>query len=218
MAPFGNAGIAARFAPAGLDGDRGIAARFAPAGLDGDRGRRLVEKGSTGPTGVPKIGTGVMGVDSRILAQAMDREAGLLEEFAREQEGLLDSVRARSWADLERKLDALRALEARVQEADRQRLEALPEGAADAAAYASLVGGLQRAKRVELEGSYHALSLAVVRVKGALSRLDHYLTAVTGSLNAVLGELLPYRKGRIYSARGHQREAADAPILVDRKL
>lgn len=158
-----------------------------------------------------------MGVDARRLAQAMDAETGLLEEFAREQEGLLDTVRARSWAELERKLEALRALEEKVQEADRRRIEALPEGAADAAAYASLVAALETAGRVELEGSYHGLTMAVLRVKGALSRLDHYLAAVTGSLNAVLGELLPYRKGRIYSNRGRERQAAETPIIVDRK-
>lgn len=142
----------------------------------------------------------------------------LLEEFAREQERLLETVRARSWADLERTLEGLRALEGRVQEADRDRLEALPEGAGSAEAFAGSVGGLQVASRMELERSYHALGLSVLRVKGALSRLDHYVGAVMGSLNAVLGELLPYRKGRIYSSRGHQRQAADAPVVVDRKL
>lgn len=152
------------------------------------------------------------------LAQAMEREASVLEEFAREQEKLLETVRARSWADLERKLEALRSLEGKVQEADRERLEALPEGEGDAASFAGSVGGLQVAARMELERSYHALGLAVLRVKGALSRMDHYVGAVMGSLNAVLGELLPYRKGRMYSSQGHQRHAADAPVVVDRKL
>jgi hypothetical protein len=79
------------------------------------------------------------------------------------------------------------------------------------------MAGLDLQSRIELERCYHALSLAVLRVKGGISRLDHYVGQVAGSLNAVLGELLPYRKGRIYSSRGDHRQAAEAPIVVNRR-
>jgi hypothetical protein len=157
-------------------------------------------------------------VDARRLAQAMETEAGLLEEFAVEHEQVLDTVRAKSWTDLERKLEALRAFEARVQAADRDRVAALPEGGATAAGFAGMAQALEPSLRVALERSYHALTLAVLRVKGSASRLDHYVGTVMGSLNAVLGELLPYRKGRLYCSRGEHRPAAEAPIVVDRKL
>jgi len=157
-------------------------------------------------------------VDVSRLAQAMNSEAALLDEFAGEQEKLLGTVRARSWAELERQLESLRGLEARVQAADRLRVEALPAEGAGADGFAEASRGLGVGSRMELERSYHAMSLAVLRVKGSLSRLDHYVAAVMGSLNVVLGELLPYRKGRMYSARGQQRHAAEAPIVVDRKL
>ena len=164
------------------------------------------------------MGAGVTGVDASALARAMGQEAELLEQFAGEQERLLETVRARSWTALERDLESLRALEHRIGAADRHRLEALPGGAGDAESFARLVQGLEAPARMELERAYHALGLAVLRVKGALSRLDHYVGAVMGSMNAVLGELLPYRKGRIYSARGDHRHAQASAIVVDRTL
>ena len=161
--------------------------------------------------------TGVTGVEAQRLAQAIQMEAGILEEFAREQDELLGTVRSRSWADLERKLEALRVTEGRVQAADRERVDALPPGEGDAASFARIVRNIEAASRAELERSYHALSLAVLRVKAATSRLDHYVGAVMGSLDAVLGELLPYRKGRMYCSKGQHRQAAEVAIVVDTK-
>ena len=148
----------------------------------------------------------------------MERETALLDEFAAAEEGLLGTVRSRSWVELERKLGELRVLEERVREADRERAGALPEGASDSEAFARAMAEVGLEERMELERCYHSLSLAVLRVKGGISRIDHYVGSVAGSLSAVLQELLPFRKGRIYSARGRERAAADAPIVVNKRL
>lgn len=164
------------------------------------------------------MGQGEADVDVECLVGAMDRETALLEVFAREQESLLGSVRVRSWTELESRLARLRRLETRIQVAERERLGALPEDSRDADGFLAAVAAMEPEARARLERSYHALNLAVLRVKGSVSRLDHYVGTVMGALGTLLSELLPHRKGRIYSDRGAERQAPALPIVVDRNV
>ena len=157
-------------------------------------------------------------MDVERLVGAMDRETEVLTEFAEAQESLLGTVRDRSWSELEMRLAHLRQLEARIQEAEGERAQALPEGSRDAKGFLAAMATLASADRRGLEKSYHALNLAVLKVKGSISRLDHYVGTVMGSLGTLLAELLPHRKGRIYSARGAERHAHALPIVVDRNV
>lgn len=157
-------------------------------------------------------------MDIERVAAALQREAALLEEFAREQEKLLGSVRARTWQELEARLEALRGLEAGIQAAEDERIESLPQTWRDARGFAAGVTSLGGEARRTLERGYHALNLALIRVKGAVSRLDHYVGTVMGSLGTLLRELLPHRRGRIYSANGAERPASELPIVLNRSI
>ena len=159
-----------------------------------------------------------MSVDVKRLVDAMDRETALLTDFAQEQECLLSSVRERTWNDLEKRLSRLRGLEEGIQEAEARRVEALPEGGRDARGFLAAMGTLETEARLTLERSYHAFNLSVLKVKAAVSRLDHYVGTIMGSLGGILAELLPHRKGRIYSSRGDERRSHDLPIVVDRNV
>ena len=158
-----------------------------------------------------------MSVDLERLKQAMVHEAALLHRFEGGQNELLEGMRSRNWSELERRLDALGLLGAEIEQAERERMEAAGTRALDGSSFARSVAALAPAERVELEGVYHELNLAVIRVKASLSRLGHYVGAVMGTLDTVLGELLPHRKGRIYSAAGAERRASGEAIVLDRR-
>jgi hypothetical protein len=72
--------------------------------------------------------------------------------------------------------------------------------------------------REELSDFYRKLKIAVIRVRGATGRLGYYFRSVSDSVNRVLSELLPYRKGRIYSRGGLPRAVEEASLVFNREL
>ena len=59
--------------------------------------------------------------------------------------------------------------------------------------------------------------MSVVRLKTATGRMRYAAEALSQTLNRILEEAFPYRKGKIYSRRGKPTSVSGA-LLVDRKL
>jgi AAA+ ATPase superfamily predicted ATPase len=77
---------------------------------------------------------------------------------------------------------------------------------------------LPAAERDELFALYRQLRLALIRVKGNAGLLGFYLRSLSETLQKVLEELFPHRKGRIYSRSGKAREAEDDSLVVYRHV
>lgn len=158
-------------------------------------------------------------------AAVLRAEADLFNAFDEGQEALLRSIVARAWTELEGHLASLGRIQREIQqtEAERRRtFEGLAGSKAGKGGEAEIIeavlDGMEASERVELEGAYHTLKIAVLRAQGSLMRLDHYVSTVSSTLQSLLGELLPHRKGRIYSSRGGTAPTRDEALVVDRRL
>ena len=68
-----------------------------------------------------------------------------------------------------------------------------------------------------MEESWRGLRMAVVRLKTATGRMRYSAEALALTLNRILEQVFPYRKGKIYNRRGTP-SAVSGAVMVDRRL
>jgi hypothetical protein len=106
-------------------------------------------------------------------------------------------------------------LERSHRDTDPGRAEAEPR---ESARFEELLTRLPPEDRDELFGLYRQLKLAVIRVKGNAGLLGFYLRSLSGTVQKVLEELFPHRRGTIYSRSGKSRDAGEDSMVVHRHI
>ncbi len=57
-----------------------------------------------------------------------------------------------------------------------------------------------------------------MKVKNITSRIDTYVTTVVSTVDKVLDEVYPLRKGTIYDVSGAKSQVIHQPMVLDREL
>jgi len=158
-------------------------------------------------------------VHTSTLKEALQEEARCLNDFAARQKSMQAVIGRRRWTELDKEVAELKALA--------QKIEALEEGRA--AAYEGLrsalrareredflqvVSKLPAVDRDELVAQYRRLKAAVIRVKASAGLLAYYVRSLSDTLRVVLEEMLPHRKGRMYSRSGRAKQAGEESLVL----
>jgi len=166
-----------------------------------------------------------MGTESStvLLARAMTEERELFHRFAEEEAGLTRIVQDRDWQRLERSLADLERLAGAIEAAEQRRHQRYQElkqqlGVGDRAGFALVVSRMPESERVGLAGCHEELRGAVGRVRTLTASLAYYFRYIKESVEQVLVEAFPHRRGRIYSRRGRPTEAGTDPVVVNHSL
>lgn len=157
------------------------------------------------------------------LKDCMQREADLLARYVQLEEKLPAAYLNRNWQELEGFVAQMGELSRRIEGAEKQRdacyrslKESLRLG--EEADFHRVLRGLSREVRKGLGDEFLRLKCEVVRVRSASARLGYYFRTASETINGILAELLPYRKGKLYSRRGKTREAPVSSLVVDHKM
>jgi hypothetical protein len=158
----------------------------------------------------------------RELKDRMDREAELFVDLGREVERLRDTFQQKSWGPSLSLSEGIERSARSIEEADVARDEAFTRvrEALDLpreTTMSAVLPGLPDLLRSEMEESWRGLRMAVVRLKTNTGRMRYSAEAMASTLNRILDEVFPYRKGKIYSRRGTPTDVSGA-VLVDRRL
>lgn len=153
----------------------------------------------------------------------MEAEAQLLREYAGLEERLPLAAARGDWPELEGLLGRMEGLARRIEEADGRRDACYRRLKAalclrEEDDFHRLARSLPEDDRETLTGAYRRLRVEVVRVRSASALAGHYLRAVSGAVNEALGELIPHRRGRLYSRGGRARQALEDALLINRQL
>jgi hypothetical protein len=156
----------------------------------------------------------------RALKDRIDREAELFAGLGREVERLRDSFQQKSWGPSLSVAESISRSSLAVEEADAARDEAFEavRAAMDLpreTTMSAILPSLPSLLRSEMEESWRGLRMAVVRLKTATGRMRYSAEALAFTLNRILEQVFPYRKGRIYTRRGTPSGVSGA-VLVDR--
>src|SRR5208337_416466 len=143
----------------------------------------------------------------RTLKDRIDREAELFVDLGREVERLRESFEQKSWGpslsfaeSIERSSQAIVEVDAARDEAFMAAREALDLPLETT--MSAILPVLPDLLRSEMEESWRGLRMAVVRLKTATGRMRYSAEALALTLNRILEQVFPYRKGKIYTRRG----------------
>ena len=158
----------------------------------------------------------------RVLKDRIDREAELFADLGREVERLRDSFQQKSWGPSLCLAESIERSSRAIAEADTARDDAFAavRDAMDApleTTMSAILPALPDLLRSEMEESWRGLRMAVVRLKTATGRMRYSAEALAFTLNRILEQVFPYRKGKIYNRRGTPSGVSGA-VLVDRSL
>jgi hypothetical protein len=153
------------------------------------------------------------------LKDALQQEARCLNDFAARQKSMQAAISRRKWTELDKEVAELKGLAEKIEALEDGRASAykgLREAlhARDREDFLQVVSRLPAADREELLAQYRHLKAAVIRVKASAGLLSYYVRSLSETLRAVLEEMLPHRKGRIYSRSGRAKQAGDESLVL----
>jgi hypothetical protein len=158
----------------------------------------------------------------RALKDRIDREAELFADLGQEVERLRDSFQQKSWGPSLCLAESIERSSKAIAETDAARDEAFEEvrramKVPRETTMSAILPALPDLLRSEMEESWRGLRMAVVRLKTATGRMRYSAEALALTLNRILEQVFPYRKGKIYNRRGAPSSVSGA-VLVDRRL
>jgi hypothetical protein len=153
----------------------------------------------------------------------LEEETRLLVRFAAAQEELQAVMSRHNWKLVDKKLDAMRRLSARIEAVEQQRESCYlaiktETGAREDEDFRSCVARLPAKESRELLEVYRELKLAALRAKGQAGRLGYFIQTLSDSLSRVLEEAFPHRKARIYARDGKHKAVSEPAFMVNQRL
>lgn len=157
----------------------------------------------------------------RALKDRIDREAELFSALGRDVQRLRDSFQEKNWGPSLTLAESIERSSRAAEEADAARDEAFARvrealGLPRETSMSSVLPALPDLLRSEMEESWRSLRMAVVRLKTATGRMRYSAETLASTLNGILEQVFPYRKGKIYSRRGTPTTVSGA-VLVDQR-
>jgi hypothetical protein len=158
-------------------------------------------------------------VHTSTLKSALQEEARCLNDFAARQKSMQAVISRRKWTELDKEVSELKALAGKIEHLEEGRASAYKAlrkalQARDREDFLQVVSRLPPAEREELVAQYRRLKAAVIRVKASAGLLSYYVRSLSETLRVVLEEMLPHRKGRIYSRSGRAKQAGDESLVL----
>jgi hypothetical protein len=159
----------------------------------------------------------------KLFVRDMQKEAALLKEFARLEDEMQVCAGEKRWEDIEGIIGRLRENSQTLNSIEENRWSSFDAvkirlGIARDAGFLSLLPLVPAEVREELLSTYRKLKVAVYSVKGATTRLTYYFKSMEESFRKVMGELFPYRKGRLYAKDGKPTKVPADALLLNKHL
>jgi hypothetical protein len=146
-----------------------------------------------------------------------------LESFRRTELELKNGINRKDWDGLERCIQKMRELSVELVAVEDKRNHAFLElrdlvGEAETANFYQVIVHLSVEERETLAELYRAMKFAAIGIRSVTYCIDEHLQTINGTLQQILNELFPYRKGNLYSNQGERREASQNPMIVNQRL
>ncbi|HUV09326.1 MAG TPA: flagellar export chaperone FlgN [Spirochaetia bacterium] len=157
------------------------------------------------------------------LREKMKEEIHLFHRMVSLEEELNSRVKMRDWLHLEGTLDTMKKLTARIEEQEEMRNEAyhrLKEelGLDREDSFAAVLAKTSGEERRSLSSLHNEIKCCLFTVKGLSNGLVYYFASMYESIDQVLSEIFPHRKGKIYSKKGDNIKNNEDPIVINQTL
>lgn len=157
------------------------------------------------------------------LDRALSTQIELFETVTEDHDLLQKAVYARDWGLLEYYISRLQVRSGELVELEEIRRQAYAQlreelGLGPDDAFYDVLTRLNNDDRARLAQLYRRLKVAVMRMSGRNASLEHYVSTSSETLEEVLSELFPQRKGTIYGRSGKASARHGSAFVVNRSL
>ncbi len=157
------------------------------------------------------------------LHECMSLELKLLETFRKAEIELKNKINHKDWDGLERCIGRMKTLSRDLTAVETKRSGAFRElqdlvGEKEEASFYQVIVHLPADEREALAEIYRAMRFAAVGIRSVTYCIDEQLKTINGTLQQILNELFPYRKGNLYSKQGARRETEGNPMVINQSL
>ncbi|MBN2509288.1 MAG: hypothetical protein JXB03_03385 [Spirochaetales bacterium] len=157
------------------------------------------------------------------LANLMQREVTLLEEFARIEKSIRSHIHESDWDGLNDDLSMIEPVTAQINETEEGRHKVFTSlcgslGKEPWEGFYHIIVHLEPGQRDECARLYRVLKLSVLTIQGITFSIDAHVRAVSLTVGKALDQLFPHRKGKLYSKTGTSVAADAGPMLVNHRL
>lgn len=155
------------------------------------------------------------------LITLIEREIILLQGMAATERRLQKAVIGRNWTAVDETIRGMELVSEEIAATEARRHDVFEEccrriGAAGANAFFGLLASVSPEQRAKLSGLYRELKVAVLAVRSITDGIDAYVSSTMQTLNGVIEELFPERRGKIYSGTGSVDKQGHTALVVDR--
>jgi len=159
----------------------------------------------------------------KTLRNSMEEEILLLNEFCREEEKIKDYIVKKNWEGLNRTIRNANPLIEQINTIEKKRNTAFVElrnhfGFNGEAGFYHVIVNFAEGERDIFADLYRNLKLSAIRIQSVTGGIDSYVSNVSGSMNSILDELFPARRGKIYSKQGNPTELEINPMVLNHNL
>ena len=157
------------------------------------------------------------------LGDLMQKETSLLNEISREEERLQQALRDNNWQEMEAVINKLTPLSVLMERTEAERDKVYKKlqkklKKDDSDGFYSVAAHMNADDRENCLSGYRKMKVALLRMQGITAGIDQYVRSVGATSRAVLDEVFPHRKGRLYSAGGMERPQQSDPMVLNRHL
>ncbi len=157
------------------------------------------------------------------LMEIMKQEITLLEEFRAKEEILQETLKTSNWENLSELIEEMNRLADWIDSTEKKRNDLYAvfcgrNSTGEEIPFYQAISSLEEDLRSECAELYRSLKFATVKIRGLTWSLDSHIRSVSETMQAVLNELFPYRKGKLYSRRGTEKTADTEPLVVNQHL
>ena len=157
------------------------------------------------------------------LQDALAGEIEVIEQFTRREEVIRTLISENNWEGLKDALDEIKPVATMMEEWENTRavlFRKLREavGESENAGFYQVIVHLPHDRRNALSVMYRRMKTSILQLQGITWSIDAYVRAVTGTMNQILNEMYPHRKGNLYAGNGAPAEGEASPLLLNHRL
>ena len=157
------------------------------------------------------------------LLDTLTTETVLLEKYRDREEELRMYMKEKNWQDMNQLLERLDLLSNEINSMDTRRdilfKEMLEEhGVNQKGDFYQLVVRLPQPYQDKLASVFRRMKVTIAQIESISWAIDIYIRTIGDSMNQILNEFYPHRKGKIYSRNGRQVPVESNPLIFNREL
>jgi hypothetical protein len=151
------------------------------------------------------------------------REIELFAGFNGLVEDLKSSVMERDWVKLEKEIKGLNLIAASIAEIEEKRHACVKEmkknlSLPDRESIKQVMSRFAPEEKDQVMDLNTRLKLEIIKVRATSNGLNHFLRNVSILLKGIIGAVLPYTKGKLYSRKGTVNETPSDSMMINKQL